>query len=91
MRDTSLITNTFFPADNVSIGSIDAVFSDPAIGDKKTVTVSSIILGGPDAGNYASNTPVQLLADIDALFIRLQGLTDINKTYDLTNQLPSDE
>ena len=49
--DTSLITNSFFPADNVSISSIDAIFSDPAIGDKKTVTVSSI----SDAGNYVFN------------------------------------
>ena len=56
------------------------LFSDPAIGDKKTVTVSSINLGGADAGNYVFNTPVQLFADIDALFIRLQGLTNINKT-----------
>ncbi|MDA9689581.1 YDG domain-containing protein, partial [Betaproteobacteria bacterium] len=91
IRDTSLITNSFFPADNVSISSIDAVFSNPAVGDKKTVTVSSINLGGSDAGNYVFNTPVQLVADIDALFIRLQGLTDINKTYDSTNQLPSGE
>ena len=91
IRDTSLITNSFFPADNVSISSIDALFSDPAIGDKKTVTVSSINLGGADAGNYVFNTPVQLFADIDALFIRLQGLTNINKNYDSTNQLPSGE
>ena len=67
------------------------LFSDPAIGDKKTVTVSSINLGGSDAGNYVFNTPVQLFADIDALFIRLQGSNNINKTYDSTNQLPSGE
>ena len=91
ISDTSLITNSFFPADNVSISSIDATFSDPAIGDKKTVTVSSINLGGSDAGNYVFNTPVQLFADIDALFIRLQGSNNINKTYDSTNQLPSGE
>lgn len=91
ISDTSFITNSFFSADNVSISSIDAVFSDPAIGDKKTVTVSSINLDGSDAGNYVFNTPVKLLADIDPLFIRLQGLTNINKTYDSTKQLPSGE
>lgn len=43
-----------------------AAFADAVIGDNKTVSVTSIALGGVDGGNYAVNATTSTTADITA-------------------------
>jgi MBG domain-containing protein/concanavalin A-like lectin/glucanase superfamily protein/YDG domain-containing protein/Big-like domain-containing protein len=50
--------------DQVTIVGSYGTFSDKNAGSGKPVTVSSVILTGPDAGNYAVTGPVGIISDI---------------------------
>ena len=56
------------PGDGVSLSHSGAVFASPEAGPARTVRISGISLGGPDAGNYAlQSTTATATADIAAL------------------------
>jgi hypothetical protein len=58
------------------------IFVDKKVGNGKTVSVSSLVLGGSSAANYALNAPV-LTANISARSLSLTA-RGVNKTYDGT-------
>ncbi len=68
--------------DEVSLTSAPATFADKVAGDNKTITVTGIAIGGPDAGNYSlTNTGTTATANITRkdLTVNAAGVT---KEYD---------
>jgi hypothetical protein len=60
-----------------------ASFADKNVGTGKTVSVSGISIGGPDAGNYTVNTTASTTANITAKSLTVSA-TGVNKVYDGT-------
>ena len=58
-------------------------FADKNVGTNKTVTVSGLTLGGPDAGKYTLTQPTAT-ANITPLALTVSGITASNKVYDTT-------
>ncbi|MCG3147259.1 MAG: hypothetical protein PCFJNLEI_00698 [Verrucomicrobiae bacterium] len=50
--------------DSLTLGYASATFDDATIGSGKTITVTGITVGGPDAGNYTFNATTTTTADI---------------------------
>lgn len=62
-----------------------AAFDTKTVAARKTVTVSHLVLGGADAGNYTADaTGLTAEAAITARQLVLSGLTASDKTYDGT-------
>jgi trimeric autotransporter adhesin len=68
----------------LSIADIRASFADKNVGTAKPVTISSITLGGADAGNYAFVPPTGLNANITPATLTVGGLSAAGKVYDAT-------
>ncbi|WP_370679931.1 YDG domain-containing protein [Comamonas sp. GB3 AK4-5] len=68
--------------DTVTLSGQNGAFANKNAGIGKTVTVSSITLGGDDAGNYTVTQPTGLTANITAKALTVTGMTAANKTYD---------
>jgi YD repeat-containing protein len=69
--------------DSVTLGYSSATFIDKNMGTAKTVNVSGIALGGPDAGKYSlNNTTATANANITAKNLTISGAAAQNKTYD---------
>ena len=67
LATVTLRSNGVLAGDTVAFDSTSALFSDPAVGNGKTVTVSGITDNGADAGNYMLlNTVAITTADITA-------------------------
>ncbi|MCC7600256.1 filamentous hemagglutinin N-terminal domain-containing protein [Janthinobacterium sp. FW305-129] len=71
--------------DTLNVSAASGSFSDKNAGTGKAVSISGIVLGGTDAGNYnlASSTAGST-ADITAKALTLTGLSGNNKVYDGT-------
>ncbi|MGB5794093.1 YDG domain-containing protein, partial [Poseidonibacter sp.] len=70
--------------DNVTFTG-NAYFSDKNAGTAKTVTVTSLVAGGIDGGNYnITNTTATTSADITKKYLSVSGITVENKIYDGT-------
>ena len=69
---------------NFDTSGATALFVDKDAGTGKAVTVSGIVLGGGDAGNYALTQPTGLTADIRQAVLTVSGVTAENKEYDAT-------
>jgi len=72
-------------SDTVTIDASGAAgtFADKNVGTGKTVTVTGIVIGGADAGNYSLTQPSPT-ADITVKTLTVSGVTASNKTYDGT-------
>jgi hypothetical protein len=57
-------------------------FANRNVGTAKAVTVSGVVLGGADGGNYTVGQPSGLTADITTLALTVTGVTAANKVYD---------
>ena len=72
--------------DELSVTSASGVFADKNAGDGKSVSISNIVLGGADAGNYTlASTTATTSADIaKATITGVTGISAQNRTYDGT-------
>ncbi len=68
--------------DSVTLSSTSASFADKAVGNGKTVTVDSIVLGGADKDNYTVTLPSVGTANITAKALTVSGMTAESKEYD---------
>jgi len=70
--------------DNVTLntGAYVANFDNKNVGTGKTVTITGLTLGGPDAGDYALVDPVVTTASITAAALTVNGGTAQNKVFD---------
>ncbi len=68
----------------VDTSSATGAFADWNVGTTKTVTISGVVLGGAEAGNYSVAQPSGLTANITARPLSVTGVTTSNKTYDRT-------
>ncbi|WP_145651033.1 YDG domain-containing protein, partial [Rhizobium sp. ERR 942] len=75
--------------DNLTVSSGTGAFADKNVGTGKTVSISSLSLGGTDAGNYtlASNTATATADITKATISAITGITAGNKTYDGTTNV----
>ena len=73
--------------DDLSITSAVGTFANKKVGVDKTVTVSSIVLGGLDAGNYDLPVvaPTTTASISKANILNITGITANSKTYDGNN------
>jgi gliding motility-associated-like protein len=74
------------PGDVVTLVTTGAIgsFDNKNVGTGKTVTVTSITLGGTDGGNYDLALPPPLTANITRAPLTIKGVTADNKLYDGT-------
>ncbi len=78
--------------DDLSVTSATGEFADKNVGDGKQVSISGIVLGGTDAGNYllASNSATTT-ADINPATINfVEGILAASKVYDGTTDAQLD-
>ena len=68
--------------DTLTIASATGAFEDKNVGDEKPVSISKIILGGEDAGNYTVSLPADVTATISPKNVTITGAVAANKTYD---------
>ena len=70
--------------DAVSIisSSYSASFANKTVANGKSVTVTGVVLGGGDAGNYSVSQPSGLTANIAAKPLTISGAVANNKVYD---------
>ncbi|MDH1701931.1 YDG domain-containing protein [Comamonas terrigena] len=78
-----------FGNDQLSVASASGSFANKNAGDGKTVSISNIVLGGADAGNYTLvNTSGTATASIaKASISAVTGITAQNRTYDGTTDV----
>ncbi|WP_407179468.1 YDG domain-containing protein [Bradyrhizobium sp. STM 3562] len=84
--DTSGATFTgIISGDRLTIVGATGTFADKNAGVGKTVSISGLTFGGPDAGNYTIGGTATTTADIaKAVITSITGITAANKTYDGT-------
>ena len=71
--------------DMLTINTTSAEFEDKNVGEGKAVTVSGIILSGPDANNYQlASTTASATADITKKDLTVNNAVAHNKVYDGT-------
>jgi hypothetical protein len=64
--------------DQLNVTFTNAVFSDPNVGNGKTVTVNGLAVGGTDAGNYSFNPALTTAANITPeLVVSGTGAADV--------------
>lgn len=64
----------------LNAGGAAGAFSGAGVGTGLTVTISGLVLGGAEAGNYVLTQPTAA-ADITAAPLTVTGITAANKTY----------
>jgi hypothetical protein len=80
---TSRILTGVMNSDVVSLTGGTATFTDPYVGNGKTVTATGLTLSGADAGNYVlASTNATTTASITPATLTVSGLTAANKVYD---------
>lgn len=80
-----------FGNDNVVITGASGAFSDRNAGSGKTVSITGVALGGPDAGNYVlAGSVASTVADIFRAPVTLAGVTAAGKVYDGTTAVTLD-
>ncbi len=67
----------------LNTGGATGAFASKTIGTAKTVTISGLLLGGADAGNYALTQP-SATANITAKALTVSGTTASGRVYDGT-------
>ncbi|MDJ1157025.1 YDG domain-containing protein [Chelatococcus sp. SYSU_G07232] len=78
-----------FPGDNLSIASAVGRFADANPGQNKRVDITSIVLGGPDAGNYRLSGTMGLTATADINTVIAPPLTPLQiRSASLTDDDP---
>ena len=77
--------------DTLTIASATGAFEDKNVGDEKPVSISKIILGGEDAGNYTVSQPANVTATISSKPVTITGTTAQNKVYDGTTAAKVDQ
>ena len=77
--------------DTLTIASATGAFEDKNVGDEKPVSISKIILGGEDAGNYTVSQPANVTATISRKPVTITGTTAQNKVYDGTTAAKVDQ
>ena len=70
--------------DDLTVTSAAGAFEDKNAGDDKPVSISEIILGGEDAGNYTVSQPAGVTATISPKGVTITGTTAEDKVYDGT-------
>ena len=70
--------------DTLTVASATGAFEDKNAGDDKPVSISKIILGGEDAGNYTVSLPTDVMATISPKNVTITGATAADKVYDGT-------
>ena len=70
--------------DTLTIASATGAFEDKNVGDEKPVSISKIILGGEDAGNYTVSQHADVMATISRKPVTITGTAADNKVYDGT-------
>lgn len=70
--------------DDLTVTSAAGTFADKNAGDAKSVTVTEILLGGEDAGNYTVSQPADVTATISRKPVTITGAAADNKVYDGT-------
>lgn len=74
-----------FSGDTVTCTAGAANFNTAAVGTGKTVTATSITLGGASSGNYQlTTTTATTTANINTASLTINGIFILNKTYDRT-------
>ncbi|GAC1045481.1 MBG domain-containing protein [Rhizobium sp. No.120] len=75
--------------DSLTVSGGTGAFADKNVGTGKTVSISSLLLGGTDAGNYTltSNTATATANITKATISAITGITAGNKTYDGTTNV----
>ena len=78
--------NGMVTGDSLNVANASGEFSDKNAGTNKTVSISGIILGGSDAGNYtlAGNTATASATIDKATLSAVTGITAADKVYDGT-------
>ncbi|MGC0151917.1 YDG domain-containing protein [Chromobacterium vaccinii] len=84
--NSSGVLNGVIAGDSVSVDTShsSAVFSTKNVGSNLAVAVSSVGLGGTDAGNYTLTQPSDLTGNITAKGLTVTGSSAAGKTYDGT-------
>jgi hypothetical protein len=76
---TVTLSDNHYPGDSLTDTYQAANFSDPSVGNDKTVTVTGIAVSGPDAGNYTlTDTSTTCTADILNAYATTLALTTSN-------------
>ena len=70
--------------DSLIVASATGEFEDKNAGNDKPVSISKIILGGKDAGNYTVSQPAGVTATISPKALTITGVGAANKIYDGT-------
>ena len=70
--------------DSLIVASATGEFEDKNAGNDKPVSISKIILGGKDAGNYTVSQPAGVTATISPKALTITGVGATNKIYDGT-------
>jgi len=83
------LSSNAFAGDNLTLAYSSATFSDKAVANGKTVSVSGISLSGTDAGNYTFNTTASATANITPFALTVSA-TGNNRVYDATNNATVD-
>lgn len=78
-----VFTDNVLPGDSVSISS-DNAFLDPNVGQNKYIAVSNILLSGPQAQDYVSNSNASAYANITPATLIVTA-TGESKPYDGTD------
>ncbi|WP_244888342.1 beta strand repeat-containing protein, partial [Janthinobacterium agaricidamnosum] len=78
--------NGMVAGDSLAIANASGSFSDKNAGNGKTVTISGIVLGGADAGNYSlASSTASTSADITPKALTVSGTLAAAKVYDGNN------
>ena len=70
--------------DSLIVASATGEFEDKNAGNDKPVSISKIILGGKDAGNYTVSQPAGVTATISPKALTITGVGAADKIYDGT-------
>ncbi|MBB6489313.1 YDG domain-containing protein [Rhizobium lusitanum] len=86
LNTAGAVFNGMIAGDSLTVSGGTGAFADKNVGTGKTVSISSLLLGGTDAGNYtlASDTATATANITKATISDITGITAINRTYDGT-------
>ncbi|WP_230256355.1 YDG domain-containing protein [Rhodopirellula halodulae] len=70
--------------DDLSVVSAAGSYADKHAGENKTITISNIVYGGADAGNYSITDQSQTTGNISPRSVSATGIAGQDKVYDGT-------
>ncbi len=78
-----------YTGDTVTLsGAASGVFADRHVGSGKAITVSGVLLGGAEGGNYALVQPTGLTGGVTPKALTIVGVTASDRVYDATTTAP---